>query len=116
MIEGIEFRGCNLRLDECRRSVVRDCRFLYPSTPKVFPDGKTALEVQRTLRVSGQDNLLERVLIEWAVAGALEVEGSGNVITNCIVHDTNLHGRHPGPAISVQGRAGENGEISRNPN
>ncbi len=116
MIEGIEFRGCNLRLDECRRSVVRDCRFLYPSTPKVFPDGKTALELQRNLRVSGQDNLLERLLIEWAVDGALEVEGSGNVITNCIVHDTNLHGRHPGPAISVQGRAGKNGEISRNPN
>ncbi len=103
-IEGIEFRGCNLRLDECRRLSVRNCRFVYPSTPKIFPDGKTALEMQRNLRVTGEDNVLERLLIEWAVDGALEVEGSGNRIENCIVHDSNLHGRHPGPAISVRGR------------
>jgi hypothetical protein len=116
VIEGIEFRGCNLRLEECQRSVVRDCRFLYPSTPKVFPDGKTAREMQRNLRVSGEGNVLERLLIEWAVDGALEVEGNGNVIANCVVHDTNLHGRHPGPAISVQGRAERRGDVSRNPN
>ncbi len=105
VIEGIEFRGCNLRLEECRRVNVRNCRFVYPCTPKIFPDGKTALEMQRNLRVTGDDNVLERLLIEWAVDGALEVEGSGNVIENCIVHDTNLHGRHPGPAISVRCRA-----------
>lgn len=116
IIEGIEFRGCNLRLDECRRNIIRNCRFLYPSTPRVFPDGKTALEMQKNLRVTGEDNKLERLLIEWAVDGALEVEGSGNVIENCIVHDTNLHGRHPGPAISVRGRAERRRESATNPN
>lgn len=116
VIEGIEFRGCNLRLDECRRNIIRNCRFLYPSTPKIFPDGKTALETQKNLRVTGEDNVLERLLIEWAVDGALEVEGSGNVIENCIIHDTNLHGRHPGPAISVRGRAERRRELAKNPN
>ena len=116
VIEGIEFRGCNLRLDECRRNIIRNCRFLYPSTPKIFPDGKTALEMQRNVRVTGEDNVLERLLIEWAVDGALEVEGSGNLIENCIVHDTNLHGRHPGPAISVRGRAERRRELAKNPN
>jgi hypothetical protein len=116
VIEGVEFRGCNLRLDECRRNIIRNCRFLYPSTPKIFPDGKTALETQKNLRVTGEDNVLERLLIEWAVDGALEVEGSGNVIENCIVHDTNLHGRHPGPAISVRGRAERRRESAKNPN
>jgi len=116
VIEGIEFRGCNLRLDECRRNIIRNCRFLYPSTPKIFPDGKTALETQKNLRVTGEDNVLERLLIEWAVDGALEVEGSGNVIENCIVHDSNLHGRHPGPAISVRGRAERRRESAKNPN
>ena len=116
VIEGIEFRGCNLRLDECRRSVVRNCHFLYPSTPRIFPDGKTALEMQKNLRVTGEDNVLERLLIEWAVDGALEVEGSGNVIENCVVHDSNLHGRHPGPAIGVRGRAERRREAAKNPN
>jgi len=116
VMEGIEFRGCNLRLDDCRRNVVRNCRFLYPSTPRIFPDGKTAFAMKKNLRVTGEDNVLERLLIEWAVDGALEVEGSGNVIENCIVHDSNLHGRHPGPAISVDGGAERRGEAARNPN
>lgn len=116
IIEGIEFRGCNLRLDECRRNVIRNCRFLYPSTPRIFPDGKIALEMQKNLRVNGEDNVLERLLIQWAVDGALEVEGSGNVIENCIVHDSNLHGRHPGPAISVRGRGERRRESAKNPN
>lgn len=116
VVEGIEFRGCNLRFDECRRMVIRNCRFLFPSTPRIFPDGKTALEKQKNLRVTGEDNVFERLLIEWAVDGALEVEGSGNVIENCIVHDTNLHGRHPGPAISVRGRAETRRESAKKPN
>lgn len=116
IIEGIEFRGCNLRLDECRRNVVRNCRFLYPSTPRIFPDSKSALEMQKNLRVTGEDNVLERLLIQWAVDSALEVEGSGNVIENCIVHDSNLHGRHPGSAISVRCRAERRREAAKNPN
>jgi len=116
VIEGIEFRGCNLRLEECKRVNVRNCRFVYPSTPKIFPDGKTALEMQRNLRVTGEDNVLERLLIEWAMDGALEVEGSGNMIDNCIVHDTNLHGRHPGPAISVRCRAERRRATAQSPN
>jgi hypothetical protein len=116
VIEGIEFRGCNLRLEECRRVNVRNCRFLYPSTPKIFPDSKTALEMQQNLRVTGEDNVLEKLLIEWAVDGALEVEGSGNVIENCIVHESNLHGRHPGPAISVRSRAEKRREAAKSPN
>ncbi len=116
VIEGIEFRGCNLRLEECQRMVVRNCRFLYPSTPKVFPDGRTAVEMQRNLLVTGEDNVLERLLIEWAVDSALEVEGSGNIIENCIVHDTNLHGRHAGPAISVYYRKENRDAATINPN
>ena len=93
-----------------------NCRFLYPSTPRIFPDSKSALEMQKNLRVTGEDNVLERLLIQWAVDSALEVEGSGNVIENCIVHDSNLHGRHPGPAISVRCRAERRREAAKNPN
>jgi len=116
VIEGVEFRGCNIRFENCHRLTVRDCRFRYPSTPKIFPDGKTALELQRNLRVTGEDNVLERLLIEWAVDGALEVEGSGNRIEDCVVHDSNLHGRHPGPGINVRGRGATSETAAQNAN
>ena len=116
VIEGLEFRGCNVRFENCRRMIVRNCRFLYPSTPKIFPDGKTALEMQRNLRVTGEANVLERLLIEWAVDGALEVEGSGNRIEDCVVHDSNLHGRHPGPGINVRGRGTTDNTAAQNAN
>ena len=116
VIEGLEFRGCNVRFDNCRRMIVRDCRFRYPSTPKIFPDGKTALDLQRNLRVTGEGNVLERLLIEWAVDGALQVEGSGNRIEDCVVHDSNLHGRHPGPGINVRGQGTTDNTAAQNAN
>ncbi len=116
VIEGLEFRGCNVRWENCRRMTLRNCRFLYPSTPRIFPDGRTALEMQRNLRVTGDDNVLERLSIEWAVDGALEVEGSGNRIEDCVVHDSNLHGRHPGPGISVRGGGTTSHTTARNTN
>ena len=116
VIEGLEFRGCNVRFENCQRMVMRHCRFLYPSTPRIFPDSRTALEMQRNLRVTGEDNVLERLLIEWAVDGALELEGSGNRIEDCVVHDSNLHGRHPGPGINVRGRGATSETPAQNAN
>jgi hypothetical protein len=115
-LQGLEFRGCNIRFENCHAIVVRDCRFSYPTTPKVFPDAATTGQMQRNLRVAGSDNVLERLLIEWAVDTALEVEGSGNRIEDCIVHDSNLHGRHPGPAISVRGGLFEQKRAALKPN
>jgi hypothetical protein len=104
VIEGLEFRGCNVRFAQSSRVVLRRCRFLYPSTPKEFPDLKTAKKTQSNLRIEGNDNTIERCLVEWAVDSAMEVEGSGNRVENCVVHDSNLHGRHPGPGIEIGGK------------
>ena len=103
VLDGLEFRGCNVQFEGSRRITLRGCRFLYPSTPMVFPDAKTALTTEKNILVEGQDNVVERCLIEWAVDGALEVEGTGNRVENCVVHDCNLHGRHAGPGINVRG-------------
>ncbi len=103
VIKGLEFHKCNVRFTQSSRIVLRGCRFLYPSTPKVFPGLKTAEKLQKNLRIEGDDNVVERCLIEWAVDGALEIEGAGNRVENCVVHDSNLHGRHPGPGITLDG-------------
>lgn len=116
IIEGLEFRGCNVQFAKCRRVVLRNCRFLYPSTPKVFQDLKTARRTQKNLHVDGEENVVERCLIEWAVDTALEIEGAGNRVENCVVHDCNLHGRHPGPGISAHGTAGpSDGDANETP-
>jgi len=106
VIDGLEFRGCNARFVQSRRVVLRHCRFLYPSAPRVFPDLKTAKKTQKNICIEGEENIVERCLIEWAVDSALEIEGSGNRVENCVVHDCNLHGRHPGPGIGVNGVEG----------
>ncbi|MCC6490171.1 MAG: right-handed parallel beta-helix repeat-containing protein, partial [Candidatus Hydrogenedentes bacterium] len=108
IIDGLEFRGCNARFTQSRRVVLRNCRFLYPSTPRVFQDLKTARKTQKNLHIEGEDNVVERCLIEWAVDTALEIEGAGNRVENCVVHDCNLHGRHPGPGISTHGVVASN--------
>jgi hypothetical protein len=41
VIDGLEFFASNLRLEDTRRVTVRRCRFLYPATPRVFPDAET---------------------------------------------------------------------------
>ncbi|MFA6241303.1 MAG: right-handed parallel beta-helix repeat-containing protein [Candidatus Hydrogenedentales bacterium] len=103
VINTLEFHKCNVRFAQSSRIVLQGCRFLFPSTPKVFPGLKTAEKMEQNLRIEGADTLVERCLIEWAVDGAIEIEGSGNRVENCVVHDCNLHGRHPGPGISVDG-------------
>ncbi len=112
IFDGLEFFACNLRLEDARRVAVRRCRFLYPATPRVFPDAETERLAARNLRLAGEDNVVERCEIAWAVDDALEVEGAGNRVEQCIVHDSNLHGRHPGPALRVHG-TGRGGNLVR---
>jgi hypothetical protein len=103
VFDGLEFFACNVRFEDARRVTVRRCRFLYPATPRVFPDAETERLAARNLHLSGEDNVVERCEIAWAVDDALEIEGSGNRVEQCVVHDSNLHGRHPGPALHVKG-------------
>jgi len=113
LLDGLEFRACNIRFAKAKRITLRNCRFIYPATPKIFVDAKTSAQVARNLRIEGNENNVDHCLIEWAVDGALEIEGNGNRIENCIVHDCNLHGRHAGPGISVCG-TGTSNIIRRN--
>ncbi|MCX7015334.1 MAG: right-handed parallel beta-helix repeat-containing protein [Candidatus Sumerlaeota bacterium] len=112
VLEGLDFHACNVRIEKSRRITLRDCRFLYPSTPNVFPDQPTSLATSKHLRIEGSENVVERCLIEWAVDMALEVEGAGNRVENCVVHDCNLHGRHPGPGIILRGAGSADGAAS----
>ena len=112
VFDGLEFHACNLRFEEARRVTVRRCRFFFPATPRVFPDAETERLAARNLRLAGEDNVVEHCEIAWAVDDALEIEGAGNRVEHCVIHDSNLHGRHPGPALRVHG-TGRGGNMVR---
>lgn len=100
---GLEFRGCNLSFTACRRIRVERCRFLYPATLREFPDETTFKRTYRPLELVGDENAFEGCEVAWALDAGLVVEGRGSRVENCVVHDVNLDGRHPGGAITAWG-------------
>jgi hypothetical protein len=104
IIDGLSFFACNVRFENASRVTLRHLDFLYPSTPRIFPDRDSFQALHAPIRIHGTRNVIEHSRIRWAIDGGLHVEGVGNRVENCVVHDVNLHGRHPGPAITMQAR------------
>jgi hypothetical protein len=105
VISGLEFRAANLEFFNADRMVVRNSSFLYASTPREFWDEDTFMSEHRPIYIRGVDNLIERCLIRWSIDSPMELAGAGNRVENCVIHDFNLHGRHPGPAVRLRGRS-----------
>ncbi len=104
VISGLEFRAANLEFLNADRMVVRNSSFIYSSTPREFWDEDTFMDEHRPIFIRGTDNLIQRCLIRWTIDSPMELAGSGNRVENCVIHDFNLHGRHPGPAVRLRGR------------
>jgi hypothetical protein len=104
VIDGLNFFACNVEFENASRLRLRNLDFLYPSTPRIFPDRDSFQALHTPIRIHGSMNLIEYCRIRWAIDGGLHVEGAGNRVENCVVHDVNLHGRHPGPAITMNAR------------
>jgi hypothetical protein len=104
VISGLEFRAANLEFFAADRMIVRNSSFIYSSTPREFWDEDTFMDTHRPIYIRGSDNLIERCLIRWTIDSPMELAGSGNRVENCVIHDFNLHGRHPGPAVRLRGR------------
>lgn len=103
VFRGLEFRGCNLRFADARRIRVERCRFIYPATLREFPDETTFKRTYRPLEIDGDGNVFDHCEVAWALDAGLVVDGRGNRVEDCVVHDVNLDGRHPGGAITAWG-------------
>jgi hypothetical protein len=113
VIDGLTFFACNVQLDNATRVTLRNLDFQYPSTPRIFPDRDSFQALHAPIRVHGVMNVIERCRIRGAIDGGLVVEGVGNLVQNCVIHDVNLHGRHPGPAITLNALQDEFPQVNR---
>ena len=104
VIDGLNFFACHVQFEYATRITLRRLDFLYPSTPRIFPDRNSFQAMHSPIRIHGTRNVVEHCRIRRAIDGGLHVEGAGNRVENNVVHDVNLHGRHPGPAITLHAR------------
>ncbi|HVU34687.1 MAG TPA: right-handed parallel beta-helix repeat-containing protein [Opitutaceae bacterium] len=103
VIRGLRFHACNLQFTGAHRIDVEDCRFDYPAMLREFPDESAFKRTYQPLRIEGDNDAIRHCAVAWALDAGLEVRGDGNLVEDCVVHDVNLDGRHPGGAITSWG-------------
>jgi hypothetical protein len=100
-IRDIIFRGCNLEFRNCSNIIVNGCKVLYPAYRLDFFNRIDEDENLCGIRMEGRDNLIKNSEVAWADERGILISGPNSMIDNCVVHNCNLHGRHPGAAISL---------------
>lgn len=90
VVRGVQFFGTTFRFEDCRDVTVEDCHLLYPSYSKRMLGELGLMDVTRMM-VDGEFtsayNTVRNCVIEYADGPALEMNGLGNVIENCYIHD-----------------------------
>ena len=97
-VNGIELFGGTFDLSGCNHCLLEDIKSFYSND---FT--RTAREVppHPTNRVQGNQNTLRRCHIAYTAGTGLEVQGEGNTITNCVIHDIGYMGTYEG-AVQVK--------------
>ncbi len=104
-LTGLSFRGCNVNFTNCNSMEINNCSFIYPSYRIYYFNrlDKTKDYYVSPVYISGDGNTVTNCEISWASEGGIEVLGPNSIIENCVIHDCNLHGKHPGPALTTSG-------------
>lgn len=89
-IKGVQFFGTTVRFEDCHHVVMEDCHLLYPSYSRRMLGDLGQMDVT-TMVVDGEFtpayNTVRNCVIEYADGPALEMNGLGNLIENCSMHD-----------------------------
>lgn len=90
VIKGVQFFGTTFRFEDCHHVTVEDCHLLYPSYSKRMLGDLGPMDVTQMV-VDGEFapayNTVRNCVIEYADGPALEMNGLGNLIENCYMHD-----------------------------
>jgi hypothetical protein len=102
---GVKFKGCNIELSMCDNMRFENCQFIYPTYRFIHFNRKDYKEVGflRGLTIKGNNNKIISCEMAWADLDGMYLWGENNTVYNCVVHDGNLHGKHPGAAITSRG-------------
>lgn len=87
---GLDFFGTTFRFDGCRHVTVENCNFLYPSYSRRMLRDMEPIHVTK-LVVAGEFepayNTVRNCVFEYIDGPAIEMNGVGNLIENCYIHD-----------------------------
>ena len=90
MIKGVQFFGTTFRFEDSHHVVIEDCHLLYPSYSRRMLGDLGQMDVTMMV-VDGEFtpayNTVRNCVIEYADGPALEMNGLGNLIENCHMHD-----------------------------
>lgn len=89
-IQGLNLFGTTFQFADCHHVAIEDCRLLYPSYSKRMLRDLGSMDVTKMLvegEFSPAYNTVRNCTIEYADGPALEMNGLGNVIENCYMHD-----------------------------
>ena len=89
-LAGIDFFGTTFRFLNCCHIVVEDCDLLYPSYSRRMLRSVGPIEVTALLgygEFEPAHNVIRNCVIEYSDGPALEMNGLGNLVENCYIHD-----------------------------
>ncbi|MDF7826520.1 Ig-like domain-containing protein [Pontiellaceae bacterium B12227] len=95
VVEGLRFQAASVRLDDAVGCEVNHCEILYmaPWSPLGETDYGGRLAASCGVYVSGQTNRLWRNYIAHSWGGGVRMEGSDNILEQCLIEDIGWIGR-----------------------
>jgi len=105
VVEGLHFKAASIRMDDAIGCEVRECEVLYasPWTAYKATDYGGRVDGSCGVYVSGEKNRLWRNRIAHNWGGGVRVEGSDNVLEQCLIEDIGWLGRRTA-GVQVWGR------------
>lgn len=96
VIENLTFFGCTVDLQNCSFLTIDNCHFVFPSHSRFIRelDGTFSHHPDRTpgTKVHGDNNKFINSSLAYSSTYGLYMKGSGNLISNCVIHDINYYG------------------------
>lgn len=89
-IEGINFYGTTVNFRDCENITIEDCNFLYPSYSKRMLRDLSPMDVTKLLvkdEFTPANHIVRNCKFEYMDGPTLELNGVGNLIENCYIHD-----------------------------
>lgn len=101
-LEGIDFFACSLHFDKVRNITLRDCHFSHPYELHDYHDNVQVVKKQHPVYILGENNRLEKCLVQYSPGTSLYITGRNNIVTDSIVCEGSRHGRHNDPNITLR--------------
>jgi hypothetical protein len=95
VVEGLFFKAASIRMDDAVQCDIRMCDVLFPSPWSGYKTSDYGGRVDGTcgVYVSGEKNRLWRVRIARSWGGGVRLEGSDNLLEQCLIEDIDWLGR-----------------------